>query len=41
MQRGSRAPLSLLPGIILHREDNTATAEAEALLNGSARLPFG
>jgi tRNA1(Val) A37 N6-methylase TrmN6 len=41
LQRGSRAPLSLLPGVVLHRPDNSATAEAKALLNGSARLPFG
>jgi tRNA1(Val) A37 N6-methylase TrmN6 len=41
MLRGSRAPLSLLPGLVLHKPDNSATAEADALLNGSARLPFG
>jgi tRNA1(Val) A37 N6-methylase TrmN6 len=37
---GSRAPLVLLPGIVLHGEDGTATPIAESLLNGKARLHF-
>jgi tRNA1(Val) A37 N6-methylase TrmN6 len=40
MQRGSRAPLQLLPGIVLHKSDNSPSEKADALLNGSARLHF-
>jgi tRNA1(Val) A37 N6-methylase TrmN6 len=38
--RGSRAPLALLPGIVLHAEDGQPTPLAALLLNGKARLPF-
>lgn len=38
--RGSKAPLSLLPAIILHDNANKPTPLANALLNGKARLPF-
>jgi tRNA1(Val) A37 N6-methylase TrmN6 len=30
--KGSKAPMQLLPGLILHRADNTFTAEAEQIL---------
>ncbi len=38
--RGSRAPLTLLSGVVLHGEDGKATPLAGLLLNGKARLPF-
>ena len=38
MVRGSRAPLAILPGVVLHAADRRATPLAEALLNGAARL---
>ncbi len=38
--RGSRAPLRLYPGVVLHEADNAPTAIAQALLNGLERLPF-
>ncbi|MCC2112793.1 MAG: methyltransferase, partial [Hyphomicrobiales bacterium] len=35
--KGSRAPLVLLPGLVLHRQgENGYTAEAEAILRGAA-----
>jgi tRNA1(Val) A37 N6-methylase TrmN6 len=39
--RGSRAPLTLLAGVVLHDADGKASTEADRLLNGKARLPFG
>ncbi len=36
--RGSRAPLVLLPGIVLHEADGKPTQKAQLLLNGKARL---
>jgi tRNA1(Val) A37 N6-methylase TrmN6 len=30
--RGSRAPLQILPGLVLHREDNSFTPDADAVL---------
>jgi tRNA1(Val) A37 N6-methylase TrmN6 len=30
--KGSRAPLQLLPGLILHEDDNIYSADAEAVL---------
>ncbi|HSO47778.1 MAG TPA: methyltransferase, partial [Rhizobiaceae bacterium] len=36
--RGSRAPLVLLPGIVLHEADGKPTQTAQLLLNGKARL---
>lgn len=36
--KGSRAPLSLLPGFVLHGEGNGFTAEADAILRGGAGL---
>ncbi len=38
--RGSKAPLELLPGVVLHDGANQPTAIAQAALNGLARLPF-
>jgi len=40
MVRGSRAPLAILPGIVLHGADGKATPQAQALLNGAARIAF-
>ncbi|HEU4475704.1 MAG TPA: methyltransferase [Methyloceanibacter sp.] len=37
-RKGSRAPLSLLPGLVLHEADGRYTAEAEAVLRGGAQL---
>jgi tRNA1(Val) A37 N6-methylase TrmN6 len=31
-RKGSRAPLALLPGLVLHRDDGQWTAEADAVL---------
>lgn len=39
--RGSRAPLRLYPGVVLHEPDNAPSQIAQALLNGQERLPFG
>jgi tRNA1(Val) A37 N6-methylase TrmN6 len=30
--KGSKAPLQILPGLILHKEDNSFTEDAEAVL---------
>jgi tRNA1(Val) A37 N6-methylase TrmN6 len=38
--RGSRAPLLLMPGVVLHGDDGKPTPLADLLLNGNARLPF-
>ena len=40
-QKGSRAGLTLLPGLVLHEEDGRYTAEAEAVLRGGEDLDFG
>jgi tRNA1(Val) A37 N6-methylase TrmN6 len=37
-RRGSRAPLSLRPPIVLHQPDGKSTETAEALLNGKRRI---
>lgn len=37
-KRGSRAELSVLPGVILHEPDGKPTAIAEELINGKRRL---
>jgi tRNA1(Val) A37 N6-methylase TrmN6 len=36
--RGSREPLSLLPGVVLHEDDGKPTELADMLINGKARL---
>ncbi len=41
MTKGSRAPLSIMPGIVMHNADGTATDQAEALMNGEARVNYG
>jgi tRNA1(Val) A37 N6-methylase TrmN6 len=39
--KGGRAPLALLPPLVLHPRDGTKhTPEAEAILRGEARLPW-
>jgi tRNA1(Val) A37 N6-methylase TrmN6 len=38
--KGSRAPLSLLPGFVLANADGKPTAEVEAVLRGGATLPL-
>jgi tRNA1(Val) A37 N6-methylase TrmN6 len=38
--KGSRAPLSLLPGLLLNDEEGQPTAEAEAVLRGGEALPL-
>ena len=40
-KKGSRAGLSLLPGLLLHEEDGSYTAEAESVLRGGAALDLG
>ena len=39
-EKGSRAPLALLPGLFLNDEDGRPTAEAEAILRGGAAVPL-
>ena len=39
-RKGSRAPLALLPGLMLNDEDGKPTAEAEAVLRGAEPLPM-
>ena len=39
--KGSRAPLQLLPGLLLADAQGKPTAEAEAILRGGAALPLG
>lgn len=39
-QRARRAPLSLLPGLVLHKADGGWTEEADAILTGDASLPL-
>src|SRR6185369_13785955 len=39
-RKGSRAPLTLLPGLNLNDEAGRPTAEAEAVLRGAAALPL-
>lgn len=38
-RKGSRAPLVLHPGLVLHQADGRYTAAAEAVLRGAAPLP--
>ena len=40
-EKGSRAGLSLLPGLVLHEPDGRYTAEAEAVLRGGEPLDLG
>jgi tRNA1(Val) A37 N6-methylase TrmN6 len=38
--KGSKAPLQILPGIVLHDEGNGFTPEADAVLRGGAAFPL-
>ncbi len=38
--KGSRAPMRLLPGIVLHGEDGASTRQAVAILRDGAALPL-
>lgn len=40
LTKGSRAPLRLLPGFVLHRPDGAFSEEAEAVFRGDGSLPF-
>lgn len=40
MIKGSRAPLTVLPGIVLHDEEGGPTDLSKALMNGEARIDF-
>lgn len=39
VRRGQRAPLTLLPGLVLHEADGRYTADADAILRGRTALP--
>ena len=39
--KDSRAPLTLLPGLVLNGDDGRPTAAAEAVLREGAALPLG
>ena len=39
--KASRAPLALLPGLVLNDDAGVPTAEAEAVLREGAALPLG
>ena len=41
LRKGSGAPFRLLPGLILHDESGTYTADADAILRGKAALALG
>lgn len=40
MVKGSRAPLTIMPGLVLHENDGAPTDLAVALMNGEARVTF-
>jgi tRNA1(Val) A37 N6-methylase TrmN6 len=40
-RKGSRAPLTLLPGLMLNDEEGRPTDAAEAVLRGGEPLPMG
>jgi tRNA1(Val) A37 N6-methylase TrmN6 len=39
-RKGSKAPLTVLPGLMLNDAAGNPTAEAEAILRGGAALPM-
>jgi tRNA1(Val) A37 N6-methylase TrmN6 len=39
-ERGSRAPLTIMPGLVLHQQGGAWTAEADAILRGKTELPM-
>jgi tRNA1(Val) A37 N6-methylase TrmN6 len=41
MTKGSKAPLAIMPGLILHDHDGKPTAQSDALMNGETRICFG
>lgn len=41
MTKGSRAPLSIMPGLIMHDSAGKPTPAADALMNGETRVNFG
>jgi tRNA1(Val) A37 N6-methylase TrmN6 len=41
LRRGSRAPFTLLPGLVLHEQDGQYTPEADAVLRRAAPLVIG
>jgi tRNA1(Val) A37 N6-methylase TrmN6 len=41
MTKGSRAPLSIMPGLVMHEADGSPTEMTDLLLNGKARVNFG
>jgi tRNA1(Val) A37 N6-methylase TrmN6 len=40
VRNGSRAPLAILPGLVLHEADGCYTPEADAVLREGASLPY-
>jgi tRNA1(Val) A37 N6-methylase TrmN6 len=40
VRQGSRAPLRLLPGLVLHEADGSYTPQADAVLRDGASLPY-
>lgn len=40
-KQGSKAPLSIVPGIVMHGNDGTPSQQGVAVLNGQALLNFG
>ena len=38
--RGSRAPMTIVPGFVVHEEDGSFTTQAKAVFDGDARLNF-
>jgi tRNA1Val (adenine37-N6)-methyltransferase len=40
LRRGTRAPLTLLPGLVLHQKDGRYTPEADAILRNAAAISF-
>jgi tRNA1(Val) A37 N6-methylase TrmN6 len=39
-RRGSRGPLTLMPGLVLHQADGKWTSTTDAILRGEAELPI-
>lgn len=41
MTKGSRAPLSIMPGLVLHNKDGSASEISVAIMNGETRINYG
>ena len=41
MTKGSKAPFSIMPGVVMHNDDNSITELGKKLLNGEERVDFG